>query len=192
VTKKQAIKINPRYREADMDDRNIKCGGCIGAIIAFIIFSFSVFGLSAARRFGLNSHNIVEAILAFSFFSILPTSLGYIVGVEGARSKSVPSAFINGAIFYACATIVFVGLTLFFTSDDVSGNILRIWITSISGLIISTGSLISGLTAIVVRDRQKFEKYRLIPQFTIQELLIITTLVAIIFSCAICAGLARE
>jgi hypothetical protein len=50
------------------------------------------------------------------------------------------------------------------------------------GFFTATGSLLCGLSAIVVRDYRQSRKVRLIPQFTLLELMIVITLSIVVMS----------
>jgi hypothetical protein len=77
-------------------------GGNTGAVIAFSVTLVVFIAHSIAQN---DLSRIIAGVLCFSIF---PTSLGYFAGLEGARSTSVRSAFIKGAIFFGCAVSVFV------------------------------------------------------------------------------------
>jgi hypothetical protein len=162
-----------------MEDKLIRMGGNTGAVIAFSVALAVFIAMSIAQ----NRSSAFPGMIAVGlWFSIFPISLGYFAGLEGARSKSVRSAFIKGAIFFGCAVSVFI-LLLFYSSirGEAPSNGLLVGI-SFAAIIISTASLISGMAAIVVRDYREFGRRRLFPQFTLQELMIVVTLTAIILS----------
>lgn len=162
-----------------MDDKLIRMGGNTGAVIAFSVTMIVFIAMSVAQ----NDSSVFPRVISGGLcFSILPTSLGYFAGLEGARSKSVRSAFIKGAIFFGCAVSVFM-LPLYFFS--IQGNVVSngfLIAVSFAAVVISTASLVSGVAAIVVRDYWEFGRWRLIPQFSLQELMIVVTLTAIILS----------
>lgn len=158
-----------------MDDKLIRMGGHAGAMIAFSVTLIVFIAISIAQ----NDASVFWGVICGGFF---PTSLGYFAGLEGARSKSVCLAFIKGAIFFGCAVAVFI-LPLFFFSirGTIPANGLLVGI-SLAAIVISTASLVSGMAAVVVRDYKEFGRWRLLPQFSLQELMIVVTLTAIILS----------
>jgi hypothetical protein len=58
-------------------------------------------------------------------------------------------------------------------------------------IITASGSLVSGLAAINVRDRRESGRTRLIPQFTLQEIFIVFTIVSVIISAMTSAAVLR-
>jgi hypothetical protein len=57
-----------------------------------------------------------------------------------------------------------------------------IYMLSLLAIVTSFGALISGISAIYVRDYRNIQRKRLIPQFTLLELFIIFTLLTVIIS----------
>ena len=163
-----------------MDENPIKRGGCAGAAIAtsvtFVVLIAIFFSENRSPRI---LSNIASGALCLLF---LPATLGYFAGLEGARSKSVASAFIKGAVFFGCALIVFAVFFLLLSTQGMVGFHAFLVAIAFAALIISTGALISGMAAIVVRDYRDYQRWRLVPQFTLQELMIVITLAAIILS----------
>jgi hypothetical protein len=163
-----------------MDDKSIRRGGCAGALIAssvtLIVLLAAHFSAGGSPGGGFD---VVIGAICLLFF---PATLGYCAGLEGAGSKSVAAAFIKGAVFFGCALIVWAVVFLLFSSEWMLGPHAYLVALSFAALLISTGSLISGMAAIVVRDYREYRRWRLFPQFTLQELMIVITLAAIILS----------
>jgi hypothetical protein len=159
-----------------MDDNSIKRGGYAGAAIAASVTFIVLISVFFSEN---RDPNIIPGALCLLFF---PATLGYFAGLEGARSRSVRWAFIKGAIFFGCALIVFAVLFLLISAQGMLGFHALLVSLAFAALIISTGALISGMAAIVVRDYRDYGRWRIIPQFTLQELMIVITLAAIILS----------
>jgi hypothetical protein len=116
--------------------------------------------------------------------SFVSAVIGFFAGREGARCKSVNSAFLWGAILCGLATLVCFPI-LFLTYF----RLIRIYTSGIFILsalfftiLTASGSLVSGMAAIAVRDRRESGRNRLIPQFTLQEIFILFTIASIIIS----------
>jgi len=58
-------------------------------------------------------------------------------------------------------------------------------------ILTASGAVVAGLAAIVVRDRREFGRARPIPQFTLQEIFIVFTIVSIIISALASAAALR-
>jgi hypothetical protein len=166
-----------------MKDDLTSLGGVVGAAIAFTVTAIAMTVAMGADSRGLRASDFPQALFALSCVALIPTSLGMFAGREGARSKTVPMAFVKGAAFFGCAMAV-CGLLAFMilVSAPVSSSRALLTVVVFSTLVICTASLVSGMAAIYVRDYRQFKRLRLIPQFMLQELLIVTTLVAIILS----------
>jgi hypothetical protein len=177
-----------RGKKPITDEDLITRGGAVGAIIAFTVTFLAVVVLAIANSQGPRSVRFFEILPGMACFSVIPTSLGYFAGKEGARSKTVPGAFIKGAVFFGCAMavcgFVYFILLLNIVNETASVTARAVVLAPIvlSVLVVGTASLVSGLAAIFVRDYRQFNRLRLLPQFTLQELMIVTTLVAIILS----------
>ncbi len=158
-----------------MHDELIQRGGCAGAAIAttvtFVVLLAVAFSADRPRFVS----DMVSGGLCLLFFTM---TLGYFAGLEGARSKSTRDAFLKGAFFFSCALVVFA--VLFFWLTALGTLTIHHFLISLafSVLLISTGALVSGMAAIVVRDYRDRKRWRLIPQFTLQELMIVITLAA--------------
>jgi succinate dehydrogenase hydrophobic anchor subunit len=114
---------------------------------------------------------------------------GFLAGRLAGRSKNVIRAFLwGGLVFFGLVFGVFF-LTFFVISlmnthaYDFPATLRRcITIACLLGFLTASGSLLCGMSAIVVRDYGQSRKVRLVPQFTLQELLIVVTLAFIIMS----------
>jgi hypothetical protein len=166
-------------------------GGCLGAILVYVIslvLIAAVFFPSVYReRLGWSSLmtaeslQVVKIALMLAFIAAL---IGFFAGREGARCKTVNAAFLRGAILCGLATLICLP-TLFFTyfraiKMYTSGFFILCLI--FIAIITASGALVSGLAAIAVRDCREFGRARLIPQFTLQEIFIVFTIVSIIIS----------
>jgi hypothetical protein len=158
-------------------------GGLVGAAIAFTVTVIAMIAAMVGDSRGIRSSDFPQALFALSCVALIPTSLGMFAGREGARSKTVPMAFVKGAMFFGCAMAV-CGLLAFMilASETVTPSRALLAVAVFSSLVICTAPLVSGMAAIYVRDYRQFKRVRLIPQFMLQEMMIVTTLVAIILS----------
>jgi hypothetical protein len=161
-----------------MNDNLIRRGGYAGGLIAFVV---TLTTLVLRNLIASGGYWMVPMLAGSTCFALVPGSLGYFAGKEGARSKTVAIAFIKGAVFFGCAMSVCIAMSILAALAQNEWHVILVAII-FSCLIIATASLISGMAAIVVRDYRQFGRTRLIPQFTLQELMIVTTLVAVILS----------
>lgn len=180
-----------------MENKDIQLGGWAGASIAFIVTIIAVplYVMAASRGPRdpfLEPTLFGSAIGSALCVSVILAALGYFAGLEGARTKTVLRAFIKGAGFFACAMGVFGVFTVFLIATGDAIPFALLVLLNFSCLIIATGSLISGMAAIVVRDYRQFGRMRWIPQFSLQELMIVTTLVAVILSTMTSAVILRS
>jgi hypothetical protein len=163
-----------------MDDDFTAIGGYAGATIAF---SVTVVTMGAVIVASGRGGNLSEMVFGLACLTLIPTSLGYFAGKEGARSKTVPMAFVKGAVFFGCAMAV-CGTGYFFllAAEPISPRQVCLAPIIVSVLVINTASLVSGMAAIYVRDFRQFKRFPIVPQFTLQELMIVTTLVGVVLS----------
>ncbi|MCC6125661.1 MAG: hypothetical protein IT426_11910 [Pirellulales bacterium] len=162
-------------------------GGCAGASIAFVItfagVPLFIMGATQGPRDPFFEPTMVGAALGSALcVSFILAALGYFAGLEGARSKTVVRAFVKGAILFACAMGVYGILAIALIARNAVMPFALLIILNVSCLVVASGALISGMAAIVVRDYRQFGRTRFFPQFTLQELMIVTTLVGIILS----------
>jgi hypothetical protein len=179
-----------------MDDDFGKRGGSVGATIAFWLtlaeLGLLVFGTIIHSQG--NSDDSRQNLLAlfgvlFMGFSCsmvvaLPMAgLGYLLGKSAAKCRSVNTAFCQGALIIGaivpgvlCTLPLLTEFKLVYSRSDL------IYILSLFALLTASGSLLFGLVAIYVRDYRKFQRKRLIPQFTMLEFFIIFTIISIIIS----------
>jgi hypothetical protein len=169
-----------------MDYQFIRRGGVLGALIAFIvtIVAMPLFVMASTR--GARDPLIEPALIDIAVqtavcLSFLFAALGYIAGREGARSETIVRACIKGAALFAVATAIFILINFPRSSGPFPSQLLAT-IASFSCSMVAGGALASGLAAIVVRDRRQFGRARLIPQFTLQEIFIVFTIVSVIIS----------
>jgi hypothetical protein len=175
-------------KDHSQDDDLIKRGGSAGAAIAFWL----ALVLSFPRE--LNSfaaHSIVIAViyalLCSGFIAVVTAAFGHFWGMDAAKCPSVNAAFLRGAKIAAAIDVLIFMLASIHSSLlwNLPGSLLRnVSIVAIFQLVIisAAGSLLSGLTAIYVRDYREFARVRRIPQFTLQEIFIVFTLVSVIIS----------
>jgi hypothetical protein len=183
-----------------MDEDYIKRGERVGAAIVFwltfppccLMCLASVVDLfSGASRFsGTSSIDkifVVITVLPFAGVSIWTlTAAGSLLGKAAAKCQSVKSAFLWGA-FLSGPTIlclIFILLLPFFIFSHVDQFTRKdlIPLFFVLTIISAFGSFISGLAAIYVRDYRQFQRKRWIPQFTLQEIFIVFTIISVIIS----------
>jgi hypothetical protein len=163
-----------------MDDAFIKRGGCAGAAIAFLVTAATTLLLYFSKSPSPSKDEFWGVIWGLFCFGFFPALLGHFAGMEGARSKDVRSAFIKGGVFFGFAISIYFAMALLGVAMGGFGINALLATADLACLTISTGSLISGMAAIVVRDYQQFGRMRIVPQFSLQELMIVTTLMGII------------
>jgi hypothetical protein len=155
-----------------------KRGAIVGAGI--MVFLVAVICLSVYIS---KPRNSIEFILnAFLFLGILLGCLGYIVGGTGANCSNVASAFLSGAILCGIAPVFIFCFVLIASVGNESMEYLFNFAIALTCIISAAGALISGFGAIAARDYRRFQKMRIFPQFTLQELFIVSLLVAVILS----------
>jgi hypothetical protein len=163
-----------------MDIKLIRCCGLIGALI-FIVLHFVTF------KFGFPTYHYQSYFVrGFSDLSILlsPFSglLGYIIGKTGAKSQNVMIAFAQGGLIAFLASLSFdIPIVIFGIESGVVKKYF-FYMVFLSISLICYGSLLGGVFAIISRDYRQFHRFRLPPQFSINEILTVTTLIAVIFS----------
>jgi hypothetical protein len=170
--------------------KEIRIGGVAGAMIGFAL-SYSMF------IFHFVGQHIRDGSgkLDFSFFfglalpAMFISLIGFLAGRVAGKAKTPRSAFLWGGLI-VFSLVLFVQIifclynflsrvyspAFFFTHSEFLLNISLLLFFTING------SLVCGLSAIVVRDYRQMKKIRLLPQFTLQELLIIITLVLLLMS----------
>jgi hypothetical protein len=166
-------------------------GGCVGAILVYVLsicLILAVFVPTMYReRIGWSSLITPETLHVFIIALIgafVAAIIGFFAGREGARCRSVNRAFLQGGIFCGLATLICLPLLYFtyFRSLHIFTSGFYILCATFFAILTASGALVSGLAAIVVRDRREFGRARLIPQFTLQEVFIVFTIVSIIIS----------
>lgn len=167
------------------DDDFIKRGGSVGATIAFWL-TIALFCLFVVLIINASGDSMaLGMVLPFSIFiALLMAGVGYLLGKLAATCPSVNTAFLKGAILIGLVVVLGIFLpilimtklgTLLFRNDI-------IYMLSLLAIVTSFGALISGISAIYVRDYRNIQRKRLIPQFTLLELFIIFTLLTVIIS----------
>jgi hypothetical protein len=151
--------------------------GLFGALM-LLVFHFVTFKV--------NFPNYYTSYFASRFsdlsivLSLLSGLLGYFIGKTGAKSRNVMFAFGQGGMIALLASICFeLPIVVFGMGSDIVKTYFHYMIYS-SLILICFGSLLSGLFAIISRDFRQFQRLRILPQFTIGEVLAIISLVAVI------------
>jgi hypothetical protein len=165
--------------------KEIRLGGCVGSIIAFLIAYLGLIAYILGYYYNSRWSYVSWPVLIFApLCSALAAALfGFLAGRMASRSKSVNRAFLfGGLVFFFIVFGSFLLPFFFFQLNSAIGKNsfiymkLGIAFTPVLGCAVLGGSLLCGLTAIIVRDYRQSQKIRLIPQFTLQELLIVITL----------------
>lgn len=172
-----------------MQEDLTRIGGFAGATIAFTVTVLAM----AAAVIGSGRGPASSDFFGLACISLIPTSLGYFAGKEGARSKTVPGAFVKGAVFFGCATGVcgVIGYALL-RNESVDRFRTLAAVVVLASLVTCTASLVSGAAAVYVRDYRQIKRFRLFPQFTLQELMIVMTLVGVISSAIASAAFVKS
>jgi hypothetical protein len=165
-----------------MDKKILNVCGSVGAIITFFVtFIFNSILLNSL----FPASYIIAAILGANLaISLLMASVGYIAGRMGAKNPTVVSAFRKGRnwFFFAAAIYVFpISIINYLGQKNIEPGYYLFGVFLIL-LSTGTGSLVFGTAAIFARDYRQFHRLRLPPQFSINEILTVTTLIAVIFS----------
>jgi hypothetical protein len=167
-----------------MNLKEIRLGGCVGATIAFLLGYLTRVALLLHAYF--NDPNTIISCSTLLFeplrLAIALALFGFFAGRVADGSRSVNHAFLRGGcIFLGVLFFVtfIVSLTRSTPKDDERKFIA---FALFFGLFALGGSLLSGLSAIFVRDYRQFKRFRPIPQFSLQELLIVITLIIVIIS----------
>ncbi|MGA2797694.1 MAG: hypothetical protein ABSE63_08960 [Thermoguttaceae bacterium] len=166
-----------------MDNKFLRRCGLMGVGILVIIPS-----LSMLISLSLSPNKYLRDLEAFKSFGSTPLFitwlLGYFTGKKCANTQSVIFAFLKGGVFIGLTGAVFIlPIIIRFIYDyGIKQGIIFIYFIVILGVIyICAGSILGGWAAIMARDYRNFQRVRLLPQYTISELFIIITLVAVIF-----------
>lgn len=133
----------------------------------------------------MNRFGIAITGLPCSFvMAVLMAPIGNIIGKWAATRPSVNSAFSQGAIDSGLLNFLFLSpFFLFSLSGNLSDSVKIICVFILFLISISTSVCFhSGLTAIYVRDYRQTGRKRPIPQFTLQEMLILFSLLTVIMS----------
>jgi hypothetical protein len=162
-----------------MDQKTIiNICGLIGALL-LIVFHFIVF------QFGFPKYQYTSYFVnGISDLCILlsPVSgiLGYVVGKTGAKSQTVKFAFGQGGMIAFLASVCLIIPIFIFGIESGIIKLYSHYMIYLSLSLICYGSLLSGMFAIISRDYRQFQRLRIIPQFTLGEILTVIFLVAVI------------
>jgi hypothetical protein len=170
------------------DERTLKRGGSAGAAVAFWIAFFLTFPM-ALRSF-LDAFLVAAvfyALLCAFGAALVAAVLGHLWGMDAAKCPTVNAAFLRGGKIAALIYAAFFALAYLETPYFQKMSLLFPGVISIITffqlvIVAGVGALHSGLTAIYVRDYLEFDRIRKIPQFTLQEIFIVFTIVSVIIS----------
>jgi hypothetical protein len=166
-----------------MKNTIIRYGGFVGeGLMAF--FSVIIWSILIYVCKNMDCYILPGIITLVTFFSPFTYFFGCCFGEARAKCSGVGRAFSLGGFFgclVAAATDILYFLITFF-GELKFGNFHRtIFILfDVNLLMVSLGAMLSGIPAIAVRDIRQFGRIRSFPQFTIGELLIVTTLSAVL------------
>jgi hypothetical protein len=170
-----------------MDRKILIVCGLIGAVITFfvtLLCNISLFSSHFQSYIGYSPSGKIS-VSAVIITSLIIGILGFIAGRMGAKSRNVKNAFRTGGVCFFLAAVICISLAhlnIVFSSQYGLNWHIHFLYSTIFWIAISTctGSLVCGITAIIARDYNQFKKLRLVPQFTIAEIFIVTTQIAII------------
>jgi hypothetical protein len=171
-----------------MDDDFIRRGGRVGGAIAFLMIFLpfcSMYVLSffspARDRLGVR----ITALPCSFVMAALMATIGSLIGKWAATRPTANSAFLRGGIISGLISVgLFAPLSVLGLLFDQMYEFIKYISVFLLLTILITAcvSFLSGLTAICVRDCRQTGRKRLIPQFTLQEMLIVFSLLAVIMS----------
>jgi hypothetical protein len=161
-----------------MDKKILNRSGLIGAVILILVTLLSLMVPS------ISSLAVLKALwMATVGACFLTGILGYVTGRMGAKSQSVGYAMRTAGLCYFIATTVCALPAVVVMSYRFSERLATMaYYLGFYSIVVFTcaGALLSGLAAIAARDYRQFQRPRLIPQFSMGELFIVVTLVAVI------------
>ncbi len=167
-----------------MDKKILRIYGLMGVGILVIIPSLSIL-ISLSLSPNKYLRDLAE-FKSFAFtFIFITWLLGYFIAKKCANTQSVNLAFLKGGVLIGLTGTVFILpiIIRFFYAYGNEQGIIFVYFASILGIIyICSGSILGGWAAIMARDYRKFQRIRLLPQYTISELFILITLSAVILS----------
>jgi hypothetical protein len=115
----------------------------------------------------------------FAIFTLGFLPFGIFIGVKAIGAHGVKSAFMKGGLWTAALASTLSLIAVLY--NQIKGqNLLVYYLIFAVVILAATSSLIAGIAAIVARDFRQFNKLRIVPQFTISEMLIVTSLFALI------------
>jgi hypothetical protein len=171
-----------------MNDPAVKRGGIGGAAI-MIFYALVISLISYAENARNHSDEPVNGIYYYFLFFVLSFLLGMLgccAGGWGAECQNVFRAFFFGGFIFAILPVILVSCIYYFSASAERIPNYLLCAVALIALFSSSGALVSGLGAILARDYRKFQKKRIIPQFTLQELFVICSLVVVITSVITC------
>jgi hypothetical protein len=139
------------------------------------------------RRFAwaaLLATESLRVIGSLLVIACIASAIGFFTGREGAKCRSVNSAYLRGGLLCGIATGTCLPILYFtyFRAIRVETTGILIVCAVFFAILTAAGALIAGLAAIMVRDRRETGRNRIIPQFTLQEIFISFTLATFIIS----------
>jgi hypothetical protein len=166
-------------------------GGLMGAAMYFFL-SLALVGAVilpalGTRRFDWTALFATESLLVIRSILVIAciaSAIGFFTGREGAKCRSVNSAYLRGGLLCGIATGTCLPVLYFtyFRAIRVETTGILIVCAVFFAILTASGALIAGLAAIMVRDRRETGRTRMIPQFTLQEIFISFTLATFIIS----------
>ena len=166
-------------------------GGCLGAVLVYLLSLALIVAVILPSMYrerlgwtSLITPETLRVIIIALILSFVAAVIGFFAGREGARCLSVNAAFLRGGILCGLATAICLPVLSFtyFRTLHIYTSGFYILCVLFFTILTASGALVSGLAAIAVRDRRESGRNRLIPQFTLQEIFIVFTIVSIIIS----------
>jgi hypothetical protein len=169
----------------------VRRGRHVGMIFAPALTIISICLMFLAGNVKANLSDCLTMALGMSPIPALAAVfVGSFLGEMAAKARTARIAFLRGTFYSALIAIAstlpfMLSLEIRLSRDTF---ILFCPVASLAAL----GSLVSGVSAIYVRDYRDFQRKRWLPQFTLQEMFIAFTLAGILFSAVACLGVFRR
>jgi hypothetical protein len=159
----------------------------VGAMLALGLMLASVF-LMFVLRSG-DAHSLFYRLATGLFLLLMPLAVaaGNYLGGMAAKCANASNAFWRGASSGPIAVALSFPFLLGFSFIIRSSRDIYVLLCVYAFLAFS-GSLVTGVAAIYVRDYRQFQSKRWIPQFTLQEMFIVFTLISMIIACLTAAN----
>jgi hypothetical protein len=172
-----------------MEDDSPKYGGRAGAAVAFVMISV-LLGILLFAKYLADSDRLLDSILIVAYPLWIPAvvlvAIGYVLGKRAAMLPGVNRAMARGAAYAGLFVLAFTLPAFIVYFRMLHGlksrtNLIPHYLL-ITLIVIALGAVHGGITAIYIRDHRHTQRARLISQFTLQEMLIVFSLFAIISS----------